>query len=269
VFLLFLLVLFFKVIATATTFGAGGVGGIFAPALFMGVIAGLFFSEVVNYTELTFLPGANFAMVGMSGLIAGVLHAPLTGIFLIAEITGGYDLIVPLMIVATISYATTRIFISNSVYTYQLAARGELFTHHKDKTVMSMLKVHDLIETNFISINPEAKLRELISVISNSSRNIFPVVDEHNVFYGFIRLDDIRHIIFKPELYDTLEVRNLMVSPDTFVTPENTMEEVATKFKTYDKYNLPVLRDGKYIGFVSRANVFSKYREMVKQFSED
>lgn len=269
VFLLFMLVLFFKVIATATTFGAGGVGGIFAPALFMGVIAGLFFAEIVNNSGLTILPSANFAMVGMGGLIAGVLHAPLTGIFLIAEITGGYDLIIPLMLVSTISYATTRIFVKNSVYTYQLASRGELLTHHKDKTVMSMLRVDSLIETNFRTIHPEAKLRDLIQVISESKRNIFPVVDEANVFYGFVRLDDIRHIMFKPEIYDSVIVKSLMVTPDTSVSPDDTMEMVAAKFADYDKYNLPVLRDGKYVGFVSRANVFSTYREMVKKFSED
>lgn len=269
VFLLFILVLFFKVIATATTFGAGGVGGIFAPALFMGVIAGLFFAEIVNYTGLTILPGSNFAMVGMSGIIAGVLHAPLTGIFLIAEITGGYDLIVPLMLVSTLSYATTKMFVNNSVYTHQLADRGELFTHDKDKTVMSMLRVENLVETNFRTIHPEAKLRELIQVISESSRNIYPVVDEENIFHGFIRLDDIRHIIFKPELYDTVIVNSLMVTPATFVSPEDTMEMVAVKFADYDKYNLPVLQDGKYVGFVSRANVFSTYREMVRKFSED
>jgi CIC family chloride channel protein len=208
-------------------------------------------------------------MVGMSGIIAGVLHAPLTGIFLIAEITGGYDLIVPLMLVSTISYATTRMFVNNSVYTHQLADRGELFTHDKDKTVMSMLKVESLVETNFMTIHPEAKLRELIQVISESSRNIFPVVDENSIFHGFIRLDDIRHIIFKPELYDTVVVNTLMVTPATFVSPDDTMETVAEKFSHYDKYNLPVLRDGKYIGFVSRANVFSTYREMVRKFSED
>ncbi len=269
VFLLFMLVLFFKVIATATTFGAGGVGGIFAPALFMGVIAGLFFAEIVNNSGLTILPSANFAMVGMGGLIAGVLHAPLTGIFLIAEITGGYDLIIPLMLVSTISYATTRIFVKNSVYTYQLASRGELITHDKDKTVMSMLRVDSLVETDFRTIHPEAKLRDLIQVISESKRNIFPVVDEENVFYGFIRLDDIRHIMFKPEIYDSVVVKSLMVMPDTSVSPDDTMQTVAAKFADYDKYNLPVLEDGKYVGFVSRANVFSTYREMVKKFSED
>jgi len=269
VFLLFLLVLFFKVIATATTFGAGGVGGIFAPSLFMGAITGLFFAEIINFTGLTILPGSNFAMVGMGGLIAGVLHAPLTGIFLIAEITGGYDLIVPLMLVSTISYATTKTFIHNSVYTYQLAARGELFTHDKDKTVMSILNVEDLLETDFKTIHPAAKLRDLISIIAESKRNIFPVVDENNVFYGFIRLDDIRHIMFKPELYDSIIVDSVMVKPDTFVSPEDTMETVAEKFAHYDKYNLPVLKDGKYVGFVSRANVFSTYREMVRKFSEE
>jgi CIC family chloride channel protein len=269
VFILFILVLFFKVIATATTFGAGGVGGIFAPSLFMGVITGLFFTELINFTGLTILPASNFAMVGMSGIIAGVLHAPLTGIFLIAEITGGYDLIVPLMLVSTISYATTRMFVHNSVYTTQLADRGEYFTHDKDKNVMSMLKVEGLIETDFMTIHPDATLRDLINVISESRRNIFPVVDDDSIFHGFIRLDDIRHIIFKPELYDTVIVNSLMVTPAAFVSTEDSMETVASKFSDYDKYNLPVLKDGKYIGFVSRANVFSKYREMVKTFSED
>lgn len=269
VFALFLLVLVFKVIATAITFGAGGVGGIFAPALFMGVFAGLFFAEMINYTGLTLLPGSNFAMVGMGGMIAGVLHAPLTGIFLIAEITGGYELIVPLMIVATISYATTKIFVKNSVYTYQLAARGELLTHHKDKNVLSLLKVSELIETDFKTVAPDARLRDLIKVVSESSRNIFPVVDAENNFHGFIRLDDIRGIMFNPGLYDEITVSQLMVTPATAVSPDDSMEMVVQKFTEYDKYNLPVLREGKYIGFVSRANVFSTYRQMIRQFSED
>ncbi len=269
VFLLFFLVLFFKVIATATTFGAGGVGGIFAPSLFMGAFAGLFFATGINYTGLTLLPSSNFAMVGMSGVIAGVLHAPLTGIFLIAEITGGYELIVPLMIVSTISYATTKVFVANSVYTHQLVQRGELFTHHKDKTALSMLKVDRLIESDFKTVHPDAHLRDLIKSISESNRNIFPVTDDENNFYGFIRMDDIRHIMFKPELYDQVTVRSLMVSPATHVSPDDSMEAVVQKFQDYDKYNLPVLRDGKYIGFVSRANVFSTYRQLIKQFSDD
>jgi len=269
VFIMFILVLFFKVIATAVTFGAGGVGGIFAPALFMGVFAGLFFAEVVRFSGLGALPEANFAMVGMGGLIAGVLHAPLTGIFMVAEITGGYGQIVPLMIVCTLSYATVKIFVPNSVYTHQLAKRGQLLTHDRDKTVMVMMRVDKLIESNFIPIDAEAKLRDLIKVISESNRNIYPVVDKENNFKGFIRLDDIRHIIFKPELYDQVSVTGVMVTPATHVEPDDSMDVVVKKFMDYDKYNLPVLKEGKYIGFISRANVFAKYRNIVKEFSED
>jgi CIC family chloride channel protein len=269
VFLLFLLILFFKAIATSVTFGAGGVGGIFAPTLFLGAFTGLFFATLLNHLHLTNLPSANFAMVGMAGLIAGVLHAPLTGIFLIAEITSGYELFVPLMIVSTISYATTKFFVKNSVYTYQLARRGELLTHHKDKTILTMLQVDKLIEKDFTTISPEATLRDLVKVISESKRNIYPVVDDEKNFKGFIRLDDIRNIIFKPELYDSTKVSKLMTMPDAFVDVNDNMETVVTKFQEYDKYNLPVLDSGKYIGFISRANVFLSYRTLLKDFSED
>ncbi len=269
VFLLFILILFFKAIATSVTFGAGGVGGIFAPTLFLGAFTGLFFATLLNYLNITTLPSANFAMVGMAGLIAGVLHAPLTGIFLIAEITSGYELFVPLMIVATISYATTKIFVKNSVYTYQLARKGELLTHHKDKTILTMLRVDKLIEKDFTTISLDATLRDLVRVISESKRNIYPVVDEDNIFKGFIKLDDVRNIIFKPELYDTTKVSSLMSIPATFVEVTDNMETVVAKFQEYDKYNLPVLDNGKYIGFVSRANVFLSYRKLLKDFSED
>jgi len=200
--ILFVLVLFFKVIATSVTFGAGGVGGIFAPTLFMGVFTGLFFAKALGFLNIADIPEANLAMVGMAGLIAGVLHGPLTGIFLVAEITGGYELFVPLMIVATLSYATTKFFVQNSVYTYQLARRGELLTHHKDKAILTMMKVDNLIEKDFSTIDLKATLRDLVGVISASKRNIYPVVDKKGFFKGFIRLDDVRHIIFRPELYD-------------------------------------------------------------------
>jgi CIC family chloride channel protein len=208
-------------------------------------------------------------MVGMAGLIAGVLHAPLTGIFLIAEITGGYELFVPLMIVATISFATARIFVTNSVYTHQLARRGELLTHDKDKNILTMLKVDKLIERDFTTIHPDALLRDLIRVISESKRNIYPVVDEDNNFRGFIRLDDIRNIIFKPELYDSTQVSSLMTMPATHVEITDSVETVVGKFQDYEKYNLPVLDNGKYIGFVSRANVFLSYRKLLKEFSQE
>ena len=270
IFVLFLLVLFFKAIATAVTFGAGGIGGIFAPTLFLGAFTGLFFATAVNYFNIAEVASANFALVGMAGLIAGVLHGPLTGIFLIAEITGGYHLFVPLMIVATISYATARFFVPNSVYTYQLARRGELITHHKDKAILSMMRIDKLIESDFTTVKEEATLRDLVKVISRSKRNIYPVVDDDNVFKGFIRLDDVRDIIFRPELYDSTRVSTLMTRPATHVRLTDTMEAVAQKFQEYDKYNLPVLDEQeRYVGFVSRANVFLSYRKLLKDFSED
>jgi len=269
VFVLFLLILFFKAIATSVTFGAGGIGGIFAPTLFMGAYTGLFFSTFLKYLGVSHLNASNFALVGMGGLIAGVLHAPLTAVFLIAEITSGYQLFVPLMITATISYATIRIFVKNSVYTHQLARRGELITHHKDKAILNMMTVDKLIERDFKTVAPDDKLGDLVKVIAESKRNIYPVIDEEGLFCGIIILDDIRNIMFKPELYDKKEVNSLMFMPGTVVSPDESMEEVAKKFQQTRNYNLPVIRDGKYVGFISRANVFSEYRKLLKDFSED
>ena len=269
VFVLFLLILFFKAIATSVTFGAGGIGGIFAPTLFMGAFTGLFFSTFLKYLGISHLNASNFALVGMGGLIAGVLHAPLTAVFLIAEITSGYQLFVPLMITATISYATIKIFVKNSVYTHQLARRGELITHHKDKAILSMMKVDKLIETDFKTVGPENTLGDLVKLIANSKRNIYPVIDEDKTFFGIIVLDDIRNIMFKPELYDEKSVKSLMFMPGTSVAPDESMEEVAKKFQETRNYNLPVLENGKYIGFVSRANVFSEYRKLLREFSDE
>jgi len=269
VFVLFLLIIFFKAIATSVTFGAGGIGGIFAPTLFMGAFTGLFFTTFLKYLGVNHLSPSNFALVGMGGLIAGVLHAPLTAVFLIAEITSGYQLFVPLMITATISYATIRIFVKNSVYTHQLARRGELITHHKDKAILSMMTVNKLIEKDFTTIGPDEKLGDLVKVVANSKRNIFPVIDEEKYFCGIIVLDDIRHIMFKPELYDEKSVSSMMFMPGTSVNPDESMEEVARKFQETRNYNLPVIKDGKYIGFISRANVFSEYRKLLKDFSDD
>ncbi len=268
IFLLFILIIFFKAIATSVTFGAGGIGGIFAPTLFMGAFTGLFYAKLINYFELGALTESTFALVGMGGLIAGVLHGPLTAIFLIAEITGGYKLFVPLMVTATISYATIKIFVKNSVYTHQLAKRGELFTHHKDRAVLSMMKVTKLIERNFKSIGPNETLGDLTKHISESQRNLFPVIDDENKFLGIIRLDDIRHIMFKPELYNT-QIHSLMVTPEVIIDPDESMEVVAKKFQDSGKFNIAVIKDGIYLGFVSRAKVFSKYRSLLKYFSDD
>jgi CIC family chloride channel protein len=269
VFILFVLVILFKAVATSVTFGAGGVGGIFAPTIFIGANSGLMFAKAFSYFGIKELSYSNFALVGMVGLIAGVLHAPLTAIFLIAEITGGYGLIIPLMIGASISFATTRIFEKYSVYTYQLARRGELFTHDKDKVVLSILKVTNLIETNFLTICADAKLGDLVKVISNSKRNIIPVIGDENVLLGIVFINDIRNIMFKRELYDEVNVDELMFMPSPIVSPDESMEDVARKFQTTSHYNLPVVDEGKYVGFVSRANVFSAYRDLLKKFSED
>lgn len=266
--ILFLLVLLFKVIATSITFGSGGVGGVFAPTLFSGGIAGLFFSRLLSIIGID-VNASSFALVGMAGMIAAVIHAPLTAIFLIAEITGGYQLFMPLMIVATVSYATTKIFIPNSVYTMQLAKRGELMTHHKDKAVLMMLRVNELIETDFNVLRPSTTLGSLIETIKFAHRNIFPVVEEDGTFRGIIKLDDIRHIIFNTELYDNVYVRDLMFMPGQVIFSHDTVEEVARKFQVSGRYNIAVLDHGKYLGFISRAKLFSSYRSLLKDFSDE
>ncbi len=262
-------VIMFKVVATSLTFRAGGIGGIFAPTLFIGAMSGLFYASLLNFLGLTDLPVANFALVGMAGLLAGVVHAPLTAIFLIAETTGGYDMLLPIMIVSTMSYATAKLIIPKSIYTIQLKNRGDVITHHKDRALLSMMNIKSLIETDFSLVDINANLGELTKVIANSTRNVFPVVDKENNFYGIIFLDQIRNIMFKPEMYDKTAVHTLMFMPSNIVNYDDDMETVAGKFQHSGKYNLVVLKDGKYIGFVSRANVFSHYRDILKEMSED
>ncbi len=261
-------ILVFKVVATSVTLGAGGIGGIFAPSLFIGSNLGLFAAKILNLFGAG-LPENNFALVGMAGLIAGVIHAPLTAIFLIAEITGGYELFMPLMLVSTLAYVTTRIFTPNSVYTIQLAKRGELMTHDRDKNVLLHMKVDSLVETDFSQIQPDAKLGDLIKVIKKAHRNIFPVVDREGIFYGIVKMDDIRDIMFDKDSWDTVYVRDLMFMPQYTISKNESMEEVARKFHVSNRYNIAVLDEGRYIGFVSRAQVFSTYREMLKKISRD
>ncbi len=267
--LLLLAIILFKVVATSVTFRAGGIGGVFAPTLFIGAMTGLFFAKFLSYLGFINLPVSDFALVGMAGLLAGVVHAPLTAIFLIAEITGGYSLLFPIMIVATTSYGITRMMSPRSIYTIQLSKRGDMLTHHKDKTLLSMMSIKNLIENNFSTIHPDANLGDLVKVIANSTRNIFPVVDEDQNFYGIIIMDQIRHTMFQPEIYETTSVRSLMFHPSSIVRTTDDMETVAHKFQHSGKYNLTVLDGSKYVGFVSRANVFSHYRQLLKDFSED
>lgn len=267
--ILMTVVILLKVVAASLTFGAGGVGGIFAPTLFMGVNTGALFALLINNFGFKTLNQNNFALIGMAGLIAGVLHAPLTGIFLIADISGGYKLFVPLMITATFAYMTVRYFVPQSVYHYQLVKRKELFTHHKDQSTLRMMQVQKLIETDFVALKPDAKLRDLVKAISEAHRNLFPVVDDSGILHGMVKMDDVRHIIFKPELYDSVNIKDLMYMPDYSISPTDSMEEVAEKFEKCGRYNLAVLDNGKYMGFISRAKVFTSYRKIVQRFSHD
>lgn len=262
-------IIIFKMVATALTFGSGGIGGIFASTLFTGAHTGLLFAMFYHFFGMDTIPASHFALMGMAGLIAGVIHAPLTAIFLIAEITGGYELFLPLMITSTISYATVRAFSQHSVYTNQLAKARELLTHNKDQSVLTRMSLGKLIEKNIKTINIDNSLKDLISVISESNRNIIPVIDEDKTFYGIVLLDDIRHIMFKPELYENTSVRSLMVTPIYTISPKDCVEDIAQKFQRSGKYNLPVIDNGKYLGFVSRVTLFSEYRRLLKEMSDD
>lgn len=266
---LLVVLMMLKVVAASVTFGAGGVGGIFAPTLFMGVHMGLAFALLINSTGLYALNINNFALSGMAGLIAGVLHAPLTGIFLIAELSGGYALFVPLMITATISYATIKAFEKHSVYTHQLAHRHELITHHKDNAILSMMEVSKLIETDFAPVSPNASLGDLTTVIEKAHRNLFPVVDEEGYLKGMVKMDDIRHLIFKHHLYDKTFVKDFMYMPKYYISPDDTIEDLVEKFKTSGRYNIAVIDKGKYIGFISRARLFTAYRNRMRRASEE
>ncbi len=270
---LFLLIIFgliiSKVVAMSVTQGSGGIGGTFAPALFVGAISGLFLSRGINLGLNSHLPESNFALVGMAGIMTGVMHAPLTAIFLIAEITGGYELLTPLIISSTISYLTVYYFEPHSIYARQLATRKELITHHKDNAILTMMDPANLIETNFLTVSPDSSLGDLVKVVSASSRNSFPVVDDTGTFYGIVTLDHIRSIMFEREMYDKKLVRDLMYTPEFYITPDDDMEKIVNMFHKNDRFNIPVLKDGKYIGFMSRATVFSEYRKLLKKFSEE
>ncbi len=259
----------FKVIAMSLTFGAGGVGGVFAPTLFTGSISGYIFAVIINYSNLFDhqLSSTNFAMVGMAGLMAGVLQAPLTAIFLIAEITGGYELFVPLMIVASISFIITKHYIPHNIYAAELAKKGQLITHDKDKNVLMMLDIDKVIETNFIILSPDMKLGDILkNAVAKSSRNHFPVVNEEGEFLGILTLNDIRSIMFDKNLYDTVMVRSLMHSASDIIYYEkDTAEEILNKFKTTGAWNLVVIKNDKYFGFISKSRLLTAYRRKLIQ----
>ena len=267
------LILLTKVFASAATNGGGGCGGVFAPSLYIGCIAGFFFSHVLNFFGLPVdLPEKNFALMGMAGTMSAVMHAPLTGVFLIAELTGGYNLFLPLMITSIGSYVTIRAFEPHSLYTMRLAQKGELLTHHKDKAVLTLMNVGSVIETDFIAVRPDMILGDVVKeAIAKSSRSMFPVVNTEGVLLGIVLVDNIRNIMFRPELYERFRVSRFMVSPPARIVNDMPMEKIMHIFDDTKAWNLPVVdTEGTYIGFVSKSKIFNAYREvLVDTFTGD
>lgn len=266
-----LLIILTKVFATSATNGGGGVGGTFAPSLYVGCMTGFLFAMLVNTLGLCDggLSLKNFALMGMAGVMSAVMHAPLMAIFLTAEMTGGYQLFLPLLIVSTISYGTIRLFLPWSIYSMRLAQRGELLTHEKDKSVLTLLKVDNVIEKDFLPVRPEMSLKEMVDVISRSNRNLFPVIDNDGNLLGIVLLDDIRNIMFRPDLYRKLKVNKFMTTAPAKIEVNEPMEVVMKKFDDTNAWNLPVVENGKYIGFVSKSKIFNSYRRVLKHYTDD
>lgn len=270
------LVLIFKVFATTATNGGGGCGGTFAPSLFLGCIAGFVFANLWNmYLGLGegttfYLSSRNCGLYGMAGLMSGVMHAPLTGIFLIAELTGGYDLFVPLMIVSAISYLTIVVFEPHSIYAMRLARRGELLTHNKDKAILTLLSLDSLIETDYKPVKPDMDLGQMCVVISKAHRNIFPVIDDSGVLVGVVSMDSVRKHMFRSELYRKYKVNMFMKDAPALLLVTDTLEVATKKFDDTNAWNLPVVDEQhKYIGFISRSGLFNSYRKTLIKFSQD
>jgi CIC family chloride channel protein len=271
-FVIFLvLIILLKVIATTLTIESGGIGGIFAPSAITGGLAGFAFARVLNNIGFTkTLSESNFTLVGMAGVLGAVLHAPLTAIFLIAEMTNGYELIVPLMLTSIISFVTIKTFDPHSIFTKRLAERGELLTHHKDQAVLTLLNVKDVIEKDVLTIQEKSTLGDLTQLIAKSNRNLFAVIDKQKNFLGMIILDQVREDMFNKDKYG-VSIAKYIYQPiaNEKISVDDSMEVVMEKFKRSGNYNLVVLNKGKYVGFVSRANVFNAYRQTLIDVSHE
>ena len=266
-----LLIIFFKIFASAATNGGGGVGGIFAPSLYLGCIAGFVFSHFSNEFDVTaYLPEKNFALMGMAGVMSGVMHAPLTGIFLIAELTGGYQLFMPLMIVSVCAYLTIISFEPHSIYSMRLAKRGQLLTHHKDRAILTLMSMDSVMDKYDEYLHPEMDLGQLVRIISNSKRDVFPVVNQQNVLIGIVYLDDVRHIMFRQELYHRFTVGELMTEYPARLSINDSMDVVVATFDHTNAWTLPVVDgDGVFVGFIRKSKVFTNYRKMLADLSDD
>ena len=266
VFAFFLLTVLFMVFASVATNSGGGCGGLFAPTLFVGGLTGFLFSYLVNYfsSMRVFISPKNYILLGMAGLMAGVMHAPLTGVFLIAELSGGYNLFLPLMLVSLTSFATIRIFMPHSIYSLRLAEQGKLLTHQKDTAVLTLMNLENVLEHDFEVVHPEMTLGEMVKVISVSHRNSFPVVNASGILVGIVELDNVRNIMFRPELYDRYRVRRIMVTPEVKIRASMPMTEVMRLFDETKEWKMPVVDDeGRYLGFISKSAIFNNYREVL------
>ena len=262
------LIIFVKIFATVATNSGGGAGGVFAPTLFVGALLGFLFSYLSNKVAFTpFLPTDNFILMGMAGLMAGVMHAPLTATFLIAELSGGYNLFLPLLLVSMTSYGISRFFISHNIYALRLAQTGQLVTHSKDQAVLTLMDMGQVLENDFIILRPEMSLGEAVQQFSKgeSTRFLMPVVQkEDGHLVGIVSIEHIRNIMFRPELYDRFRVNKIMEVPRKRVTTNMSMEEVMHTFEDSKAWNLPVEDPGGvYVGFVSKSKIFNIYREVL------
>ena len=260
---------FVKVIATAFTNGSGGVGGVFAPSLFTGGVAGFLLAMLLNMSGIRTVSESHFVLAGMAGVMSGVMKAPLTAMFLIAEISGGYALFLPLMLTSVIGYLTSKGMEPYSIYARRLAQKGDLLTHNKDKAVLTLMKLDKVVETDFQSVGMDDTLGDLVKVVSKSSRNLFPVLNKRGQLLGIVSLDDIREVMFDSNMYATTYVRDYMVRPPAIIDIHESMESVMKKFEDSRAWNLPVLQDNKYVGFVSKAKIFNTYRKVLIHFSDD
>jgi CIC family chloride channel protein len=267
---IFVLVLLLKVFSMTFTNAGGGVGGTFGPTLFVGAIAGYVMATALNLAFPGQVPVSNFVLVGMAGTMAGVMQAPMTAIFLIAEICGGYQLLVPLILTAAVSFGVMRIFEKYSIYTKRIAASGELLTHDSDQAVLTLLRTSELLETDFTPVRIDDSLRTLVDAVSLSQRNVFPVVDAHGRFQGYVQLSHIRQDMFRTDLYDTAHVYNYMQSAPEYIYENEPMDSVMRKFEKTGAWNLPVVTsDRRYLGFLSKSKIFNAYRQELRDFSQD
>ena len=265
------LVVFTKVFATSATNGAGGCGGTFAPALFIGGFSGFFFARIWNIYQLgVYAPEKNFALMGMAGVMAGVMQAPLTGIFLIAELTAGYQLFIPLMIVCICAYLTINIFEQHSIYSMRLAREGKLLTHHTDQAILTLMSLDSIIDRQFTSVDPDMQLGKLINAISKSHTSFLPVLDNAGTLLGEIDITKIRHIMFRSELYNRFTVKDIMTPVPSTLVREDKMIDVMRKFEKANCNFLPVVDvNGHLEGYVSRTRMYSMYRHLVADFSSE